>query len=74
MLITHTPPRHSSNGRVAASVNQDATLAAVPVRASQSRTFGPAQPVLATPAAVTFAGAVVAAFVGVFQVTAAANG
>lgn len=71
-MLATTAHRHDVS--VAALVNQDSMLAAMPVRASESRTFGPAQPVMATPAAVTFAGAVVAAFVGVFQVTAAANG
>lgn len=71
-MLDTTAHRHDVS--VAALVNQDSMLASMPVRASEARTFGPAQPVMATPAAVAFAAATVAAFGVGFNVTYAVAG
>jgi len=59
---------------VSTRANQDSALAAMPVRASEGQTFAPAQPVMATPAAVAFAAATVAAFGVGFNVSHAVAG
>lgn len=59
---------------IANTVNADRSVAASSIRAHEGIAFTPAHPTMATPAAVAFAAATVAAFVGAFQVGAAANG
>ena len=55
---------------IAETVNRDTLLAADPIVIGAGTAFVPTDPTMATPAAVAFAAATVAAFVGAFQVGA----